>query len=316
MKKLALFFGLLASAMANAQGLESLMAVYKDGVFMIDLDTNSLPRFKGFNGFTQANLKENRDSTGGNYFPVYHFNSRYDGKKWGIVDWDGRTIGNCEYDLLFPYMPYNQKLSGNVPGLLACRDGKWGMVNGAGKILIPFMYDLPFADEASGDCYFTQMKNNADLARELSRGEMMLEDGIFSFPMVGSNMVFLQNGKYGMVDTTGKVVVPFKYSAITFSITGIHQLQEGKKTLYCTSNGMILNYDMVQPTISGLHSVKKKGKWGYIDNNGKLIVPCKYDLAGDMKRDTGSDYCHAGVAIGDTYYELRIYDDGRIEQEE
>src|ERR1051325_5404232 len=82
MKKLALFFGLLASAMANAQGLESLMAVYKDGVFMIDLDTNSLPRFKGFNGFTQANLKENRDSTGGNYFPVYHFTSRYDGKKW------------------------------------------------------------------------------------------------------------------------------------------------------------------------------------------------------------------------------------------
>ena len=55
-------------------------------------------------------------------------------------------------------------------------------------------------------------------------------------------------GKYGFVDSTGKLAIPCKYDWAGFFF-------------------------------EGLALVKLDGKWGFVDSTGKLAIPCKYDWA-------------------------------------
>jgi hypothetical protein len=57
-----------------------------------------------------------------------------------------------------------------------------------------------------------------------------------------------KNGKWGLIDASGKVLIDFLYE-------DAHHIAEGKMM------------------------VKKKGKYGFVDNNGKESVQCIYDDA-------------------------------------
>lgn len=59
---------------------------------------------------------------------------------------------------------------------------------------------------------------------------------------------FEKDGKWGFIDNTGTVVIPFEYDgAFSFS--------------------------------EGLASVEKDGKYGFIDNTGTVVIPFEYDDA-------------------------------------
>lgn len=62
----------------------------------------------------------------------------------------------------------------------------------------------------------------------------------------------MANGKWGVIDKSGKQIVPFKYDMINTFHNGLASVFIGDQ-----STGI--------------------GKWGYIDKNGKEVVPCKYD---------------------------------------
>jgi|GEM_PF-2503638 len=64
----------------------------------------------------------------------------------------------------------------------------------------------------------------------------------------------MMNGKWGVIDKTGKEVIPFQYDEI-----GSHA--------------------------QGLVSVKKDGKWGRFDKTGKEIIPVKYKVLRPMQPD-------------------------------
>ena len=38
-------------------------------------------------------------------------------------------------------------------------------------------------------------------------------------------------------------------------------------------------YEMIGPFEDGFASVKAEGKWGVIDENGEILLPCEYDFA-------------------------------------
>ena len=56
------------------------------------------------------------------------------------------------------------------------------------------------------------------------------------------------NGAWGIMDGTGKLIVPCIYDNIRSSFS------------------------------EGLAPVQKDGKWGFIDTSGNLVIPCEYDL--------------------------------------
>ena len=48
-------------------------------------------------------------------------------------------------------------------------------------------------------------------------------------------------------------------------------------------NNLLFKYTEVRNFKEGLACVKSNGKWGFIDETGKEVIPLKYDLGFDFK---------------------------------
>ena len=65
------------------------------------------------------------------------------------------------------------------------------------------------------------------------------------------------NKKWGFVDETGELVIPYKYE----QASGFYE---------------------------GLAAVRVKGKWGYIDKSGEVVIPFKYTIAASFSGELAS----------------------------
>ncbi len=84
-----------------------------------------------------------------------------------------------------------------------------------------------------------------------------------------------KNGKYGMIDTKNKIIVPFIYDYAEYF--------EGDLAIVGKITGQDENDNDIY-------------KYGFVNKNGKVVIPLKYDDA-----DTFEDG-KAEVAIGDDYF--------------
>lgn len=87
--------------------------------------------------------------------------------------------------------------------------------------------------------------------------------------------------KRGLIDTTGKVIIPLIYNEIDHlcgeKIVGAEK--DGKWGFLNLKNEEVIPfiYDNVKGYGDGLIAVKEGDKWGFIDIEGKQILPFKYD---------------------------------------
>ena len=98
--------------------------------------------------------------------------------------------------------------------------------------------------------------------------------------------IFKKEDKYGLVDKTGKTVIPYEYNSISFFPTAnyiaIVSKKEGTKSNYgvvSIHNKTIvpLTYDMI--SVSGSYIiVKKDGLYGVKDITGKDLLPIEYKV--------------------------------------
>jgi hypothetical protein len=88
---------------------------------------------------------------------------------------------------------------------------------------------------------------------------------------------------WGLIDRTGKNVLTPVYDAISaFSEHNCARLSLGDKTGLVDHTGKILakaEWQDVQDQIHGFVPVKSDGKWGYLDANLQLVIPCEWDDA-------------------------------------
>lgn len=112
------------------------------------------------------------------------------------------------------------------------------------------------------------------------------------------------NGKYGYVDKTGKVVIPFKYDdAEEFhNGTAVVYIKDGY-TLIDKSGKILLGkiYAGLMVSSSELIEIydKETKKYGYINNRGEIVIPLIYDNA---------TYFENGVAFVKINEKYRIID--------
>ncbi len=97
-----------------------------------------------------------------------------------------------------------------------------------------------------------------------------------------SNVLHLYNSNLEKVFSLSNAVV----QNIDDKYTVIYSDSEMK---YINMEGAIVENTEVYPD-NKLYSVQKDGMWGYINNSGTLVVPCKYDLVTELNR-----YGFAGV---------------------
>ncbi|MBI5913790.1 MAG: WG repeat-containing protein, partial [Bacteroidetes bacterium] len=94
-------------------------------------------------------------------------------------------------------------------------------------------------------------------------------------------------GKWGMVDSKGKQLLPCRYDGLGFlENTGNKVLRifkkEEKYGLIDTLGQLAVGvqYDNIGSFSEGRLAVKRNGVWGFVDRNGREVVPCRFDEVG------------------------------------
>lgn len=83
-------------------------------------------------------------------------------------------------------------------------------------------------------------------------------------------------------DETGELL-PVQQGVWEYNqLEGAQVMKAEPKSLYAvaTADGTLLTdfvYEQARPGSGGLIAVEKKGKWGYLNRQGELVIPCKYD---------------------------------------
>ena len=96
--------------------------------------------------------------------------------------------------------------------------------------------------------------------------------------------IVTSNGKSGLIDKTGKLVIPYEYSSLWLYSNQKNIVKAGKevdsKLVYGvlnTQNKVIIPLEYSSLTVdSNLFMVAKNGKYGVVDINGKVLVPTEF----------------------------------------
>ncbi len=109
--------------------------------------------------------------------------------------------------------------------------------------------------------------------------------------------IMVQNGKYGIVDANGQVLVPCEYERYNLCTCGMVSINDemgmevtigadGLRYTNFEGHGVPEKYHENQDYITlenpyfsdnNCSAVKRDGKWGYQDSNGKEILPCMFN---------------------------------------
>lgn len=92
-----------------------------------------------------------------------------------------------------------------------------------------------------------------------------------------------ENNSYGLMNSTGKVIIPPTYRAMGKFNDGLSRVQSGGKAGYIDTQGKVaipMIYDSTEDFNSGVAVVRNGEKYGLINTSGKLVLPIKYDRIG------------------------------------
>ena len=164
--------------------------------------------------------------------------------------------------------------------------------NGSGKSTISSIAAGMQKADSGEMLYHGEAWNPSSMIDALSKGIGMIvqESGTIQGVSVAENLFLGEMkqfpGKLGMIDRKGREVFPIKYEILTSMYEG--HLFAGD------DDGLALYNNRFEPLTKPVYTelvgkseerilVKRDGKYGYLDNNGKEIIPCQYDNAGMFK---------------------------------
>jgi len=209
-------------------------------------------------------------------------------KKNAVIDTKGKIISYLEYDNF--HLP-DQKLYTNIDVTL---DGKKGIIDNGGNVLIPCIYDELF-------------KINPDTIRVLRNGVYSLinyegkplkEKIIYSYNDFSEGLCLAQTHtsegfynkvtkkKNGFIDKNENIIIPF-----TNHFSEVRAFKEGAAAIgfgygecgFLDKQGNIFikgKYHEVTDFSNGTALVRQYKKWGSIDMSGEVILPINYTKDG------------------------------------
>ncbi|ADQ07812.1 conserved hypothetical protein [Caldicellulosiruptor hydrothermalis 108] len=232
------------------------------------------------------------------------------GGKWGYIDEKGNELISCRFDSLgvkfgngflqkkgnkWYFVQPNKKwvsvFKGNYDVIRAMSEGfsavkkgsKWGYINSKGELVIPLKFD-DAGDFLEG---IAPVKINGQWTYINTRGSLVTR-GVF-FSSVSSfymgRGIINKDGKYGVVDKSGKIVIKPIYSWLGFPINKLFPASISNKFGVLDINGNIVvkfEYDSIGYFFDNLALAQKGTKFGYINSQGKEIIPFEYDYATDF----------------------------------
>ena len=137
-----------------------------------------------------------------------------------------------------------------------CCSGKWGHIDEYGRLVSAYIFDSQYYFQNERALAVFGGKNVIiDLAGQIIA---RLADGYQYLGLLSQGIVVYTDGShYGLIDVAGNILLPL-------------------------SDGLYMDvYQSDVPLFtSGIQPVMSlEGKWGYIDTNGTVIIPCVYECA-------------------------------------
>ncbi|HMQ45823.1 MAG TPA: WG repeat-containing protein [Saprospiraceae bacterium] len=163
----------------------------------------------------------------------------------------------------------------NKVGIVEC-NGKWGMVNQKNKVVIPCNYDgVQFLDNTDNRIV----------------------------------KVYIEQPKYGLIDTLGQITVNAIYDEIGSFSDGRLAVQKNGLWGFVNDEGLEVipcRFREVRNFSEGLTAVRLGSEWGYIDRQGHIEIPIRYKKAGNFRNGLAWVITDAGVGYIDKTGELAI----------
>ena len=174
----------------------------------------------------------------------------------------------------------------NGAGLVNC-EGKWGMVDGTGKNLINCQYDkiefLENTDNRMVRVYLEQPKYGLiDTLGQLTVSAIYEEIGSFS----GGRLAVKRQDMWGFVDRNGREVIPCRFKAVKDFSEGKAAVRIGNRWGFVNDDGdtvIPFNYEEAGNFRDGLAWVDTGKGVGFIDENEQFIIPASFNRANDFQ---------------------------------
>lgn len=191
-------------------------------------------------------------------------------------------------------------------------DGKWGVIDNTGKYIVNATYDemiiIPdknkdlfictYNADYDNETYSTMAidKSNSTILNDYQNIEAISNSNLSEIWYESNVLKFEKNGKYGLIDFNGKLILEAEYDNI-YAMQGIKKNiiieKDGKKGLVNTSMGeIIINpmYDEIS-TLSDSYEngyiVVLDGKYGLVGADAKVIFDPIYD---EIKHTSSNEY--------------------------
>lgn len=176
----------------------------------------------------------------------------------------------------------------NTDGLaIAVKNGRFGIVNSGGDVLLPLIYD-DISNYDNPSVFKVINDHKCGLA---SRDGRLVTDIIYNeINYVSPSEIYLVSGNQkGMCDINGRIIVPVIYDDIAYSGNFIAMVKINSKwNLLNCSTGILLStqYDEVYEITTGIQTdnsmikgyyAVKNGKWGCIDSFGNTVIDFRYE---------------------------------------
>ena len=182
--------------------------------------------------------------------------------KYGIID----DAGNTLIPLIYHYLGCYNYIQKTMPAIKA---DKYGIIDISGQEVIPLIYD-PIGEQ---DINVYGNENDKSIEFSLRRH---IEIFIGSYIA----MIMRLKGKWGVIDSEGKEIIPFIYDQMDYydkillvkatNKMGVISV-DGKQIIPLSFDEVILNYE------EGLLLARKNNRWGLMDKNGKGILSFEFD---------------------------------------
>ncbi len=234
------------------------------------------------------------------YIGVFHEGlalARFGDYRAGYIDKTGKPAVPAQYytqfgrEKLLHYPQFSEGLAAFID-----KNGMFGYIDKNAKVIIPFEYDMTYA-----------FKQGLAAVKKNGKWGFINKANIFVIPLqydyVGSGMFtkdelyVFKNGKWGCIDRAGNVILPFEldYEDV-FKAVNDENGEGINREIFSAYDGSANTF------CDGMTLVKKNGKYGYADENGKTAVPLKYDFAQNFSEGL------AAVRIKDRWAVLEITD--------
>lgn len=176
------------------------------------------------------------------------------------------------------------------------RNKKYGMINIAGKEVIPLIYDNIDELRQVDEQMICRAEKNGKIGFLNEEGKTIIpfkyeKAGYFwSCTIVPAKF----NGKFGYIDARGNTVINFKYDEAGQMINGYARIAMKDETYPMYNNYAIINekgeeitgfvYNNISRNMymEDLIRVWKKGKSGFLDKNAEIAIPFKFLGVGDF----------------------------------